>query len=242
VRDNTISILAANCASLTARDTVMENASDLALYGLSKPRATLTIGSSSGDYTLEIGADAPGGTSVYVKPKGVATVYLVDSSVVAPALLGELEFLDLSLTPVEVDFTFSIRTLYLGGTARPEPVEGGMVETEMYGATKTDENGQKPTIFKITKPSERNFNTTSAEKIFATVFQMQADEAVAIHPTSEQLVEYGLDNPYTDLQLGYSVDSELRLRVSQPKDGFCYLLKDENTGGLQGGDRRSAVD
>lgn len=226
LKDTTISALFRTCANLTASETVAENPEDLSLYGLDTPRASLTIGVSEGEgLTIELGNTAPGGTGTYIQTDRDETVYLMSSTQMAPALLGTLEFVDTNITSIDANFMLSVETLYLGGTARPEPVKGEYRESLMYGSVTAD--GETPMAFKITEPHERNYDTSEGQDILMTAFGMTAQEVVAVHPTEEELAAYGLAEPYTVLELGYNEGQTLRLISSQPQDGSCYVMKDD---------------
>lgn len=224
LKESTIRVLASNCANLSALDTVAESPEDLALYGLDKPRATLVVVPTSGEgLTIQIGAAAPGGAGVYVKTNQNENVYLVSSTLATAAMLELLEFVDYNITPVDANFMLSVESLYLGGTARPQPVVGEFREATVYNANAAQE--ETPKAFKIVEPHERNYDSTEGQEILESAFAMTAQSVAAIHPTEEQLAAYGLSEPYTVLELSYNEGQKLRLIASQPKDGQCYVMK-----------------
>ena len=72
-----VSGLTTNLASLEVQNVVQENATDLAAYGLDKPRVEVTFKAGGQPHTLQIGQKTPPGTDLYARRANENKVFLM---------------------------------------------------------------------------------------------------------------------------------------------------------------------
>jgi flagellar basal body-associated protein FliL len=215
VNESEIDLLTSNLASLTASRKVADDSSNAAEFGLDKPRATAEV--TFHDDTVikyELGNDAVGDLGCYIRIEENGPIYLVNSSF-ADYLLNKPEVYigTILITPPETktdsdssdtdssNDTAVLRSLKLSGSFRKDsPFEIAINEKP--------DNKDWFSIYSylITSPIKKgvrdNFNSTAQ-----TLTSLHAIEAVKAHPTSEQLKEYGLDNPYSIAEMTLAVQS-----------------------------------
>lgn len=202
---NSYAMLALAMCSLNAQKVIDENPSDLAQFGLAEPASTVTAVMKDGSrHTVEVGNEAPGGNGyTYLKMAGEPTVYVVNSSDVKRMLQVRADYIskelytleDTSTTPSIVNCTFS-------GTSRSEEMKIEVMSEEASSSTNNAQVGYSNYL--ITAPKTRDTSTQVFSDVADTVFSTVATDIVAYNVTQEQKAEYGLDTPYTTLQMTYT--------------------------------------
>ena len=227
---NSYGMLAIAMCSLTARDTLGENVTDLAQYGLDPAASTVTVVMKDGTrHTIEVGNDAPGGsTYTYVKLPNSNTVYLCSTSDIRRTRQVLTDYISLDLFTLESTESMpEILNCVFGGTSRKEPM---IIEAPPANTSSSSSSGYSgySSSFLIRSHRDRDVSTQVFSDVMETVFNTVATEVAAYNVTEEQLAQYGLDEPYSTLDLKYKendITYELHYRAGEPdSSGSFYLM------------------
>lgn len=224
---NSYGMLAIAMCSLTARDTLDENVTDLAQYGLSPAASTATAVMKDGTrHTIEVGNDAPGGSSyTYVKLPDSNTVYLCSTSDVRRTRQVLTDYISMDLfTLTDTENMPSIMNCIFGGTSRKE-----QMIIEKVSSTASSGDGRTGfSDYQIMSPRHHDVSTQVFSDVMETVFNTVAEEICAYNVTDEQLAQYGLDEPYSTLDIKYQENEktyEIHYRAGEPdSSGRFYLM------------------
>lgn len=226
---NSYGMFAIAMCSLSAKDIVGENVTDLAQYGLDPAASTVTVVMKDGTrHTIEVGNDAPGGSSyTYVKLPGSNTVYLCSSGDIRRTRQVKTDYISMDLFTLQDTSNMpTIMNCVLGGTSRKEPMVIERVVSEASSASNDGQTGFSD--YQIMSPRKHDVNTQVFSDVMETAFNTSANEIVAYNITDEQLAQYGLDEPYNTLDLKYKENEqvyEIHYRASEPdSSGAFYLM------------------
>ena len=198
---NSYAMLALSMCSLSAQKVIAEDVTDLGQYGLAEPVSVVTAVMKDGSHhTIEIGNEAPGGNNyTYVKLPGESTVYVVSTSDVSRMLQVRTDYISTDIFTLSDEGTPSVVNCTLGGTSRTSEIKIEVVDAQ----TSSGDAYTGYSNYLITSPSKRDTNTTVFDEVSSSVFYTTVSEIVAYHVTDEQIAEYGLDEPYSTLQMTY---------------------------------------
>lgn len=226
---NSYGMLAIAMCSLSAKDIVGENITDLAQYGLDPAASTITVVMKDGArHTIEVGNDAPGGSSyTYVKLPGSNTVYLCSSGDIRRTRQVKTDYISMDLFTLQDATNMPvIMNCVFGGTSRKEPMVIERVVSETSSASNDGQTGFSDYL--IMSPRKRDVSTQVFSDVMETVFNTGATEIIAYNVTDEQLAQYGLDEPYSTLDLKYKENEqvyELHYRAGEPdSSGAFYMM------------------
>ena len=186
---------------ITPVSLVKENATadEIAAFGFDKPQAAVSVTYEDGStYAFEIGvADYGAKTDSYFREANGTTVYLIASSFVSQMTQPATAYIGRTMitapTPREDDKTgkAQLMQLTLSGRAHAVPV------TLRYKTAADEDKLAMLSPYIITAPYFR----ASDEQITASwqtgLNTMSASGVVKVHPTTEDLKTYGLDDPAT---------------------------------------------
>lgn len=200
---------------------------DLAQFGLATPAATATVQFGDSSFTLLVGGQAPGSSGYYVAVPGDSAVYLMygPDSLLKPALNFVTTILTTSPDPTGQTAVLP-HAITLGGTVRPQPlVLGNRETTEM-------EKQMGISGMVLLSHGNRELNYDKGAQSLSSLLSVTTDRAITYKPTPEQLAEAGLTEPYSTADFrwtdGAGQEQSCVLRVSQPKEGLCYLVQEGN--------------
>lgn len=226
--DNTRFTYLANAAStLVASRLVEEDESKIAEYGLDDPLSLVDIQYTDGSsVSLAVGDEAPGSSGNYLLFDG--KIYLVSSSNVSYFIKDMYSYLSTGIVDTLIDsssgsLSVDPTSLTLGGSHNdPEVV------IKKYTST---QNTNTLTTYGVTSPKQRDADSEVVSTLLTDLSGLSASSAVVIHPTQEQIAEYGLDNPYLTVELAYKDSESKRYEVSfrcsaANEEGIAYLMKD----------------
>ncbi|MDR0946254.1 MAG: DUF4340 domain-containing protein [Ruminococcus sp.] len=189
-------------SSLVVQTTVTEDAADLSVYGLSEPRAEVISvfdGDRAATKDLLIGNDTPDGGETYVSFRGEKTVYTVKTDDINIFLEGKYYYLSkvvytqktavdendttdyskidkLTVTRQDLPYDFTIE--YDKRADDPEMTTGNMSR------------------YRLTDPVLINLDPTKSQSFTQGIFGLTATDIAKDLPLQEDLVTYGLDEPY----------------------------------------------
>ena len=190
------------CASVTAKQTVVESADDISIYGLDSPTITAEItfdGTNASEKKLIIGDETPKSGSYYFMIEGDETVYTIASSAITYLSYDEFDcinkvlYADVTDDDTEDDYD-------------PKKINSIVISRKdidydirlIYDVRQDDENaitGNSSTHIMV-DPVELDLNPDNCDSVLNGVFGLTADGVAVAAPTDEQLEEYGLKDPF----------------------------------------------
>ncbi len=191
---------------------VKEQATDeeLTACGFDKPQAAVSVTYENGStYAFEIGKLDPGGkTNSYFREADSRAVYLMGSSFVSSVTQGSTSYIGLTMitapSPNSDDSTgkAQLMELRLSGSLRPTPV------VLRYKTAEDDKRLSLASPYTITAPYYRTTDSQVTTGWQTGLNTLTAASVAAVHPTAEQLVEYGLSDPRSVGELTLAVYQE----------------------------------
>lgn len=192
------SSIANSAASVTAADTVEQEAEDLSKYGLTQPQATVKVAINDAENTTHeflVGNAAPTGNQYYVCLKGEKTVYVVRQSYLNDFLVVKYSFIGKGLVPAyPQDAMPTVNELIIERENMDKPI------ILSYVPVGDDEKG----VFSehvLKSPVDAILDVGKTTNTIYGMFGLTAKEAIMPAPTTEQLAEYGLDTPFCTVKL-----------------------------------------
>jgi hypothetical protein len=181
---------------LEADEVVVEQATNLAEYGLDKPSRTVTalVEGAKDPLTVQFGAKSPDGSSVYARTASAPKVYLVASWVEGSFDKKPFDLRDRDLLHVKRD---DVRSLEIAGP------EGG------YSLARTDAGE-----WAFTKPLATRAGRWSVDGVLGTVESLRMDSVAAEAATD--LRPFGLDKPTRTVSLVLKDGSTRTLEIGGP--------------------------
>lgn len=219
LQDGVADEVANACSTLEFTSVSAENAADnLKDFGLDKPRATVTVTYTDKTKSVfKVGNDAAQNLGTYVMFGSGKTVFLCDKEKVSKFLLGINDFISHTINESASDASTSeFKTLTLSGskfsrsvTLKPNP------DTKHVTAANI-----------MVSPIQTYADNSEASTVTGAVRGLMAKSVAKVNPSSSDLSNYGLANPYAKLHAEYS-DITVNLLASNPNSkGDCFLMKD----------------
>ena len=201
---------------LNASRVIEEPGANLADFGLLPPSATADIVYLSGSTArLLIGNEAPGG-NIYVMREGSDTIYLVTRANLNHFLQRDVDFVRTAITPAGPEGVILFSRAVLGGSERTIIVE----ETE-------PEEGRMFGSHTMTYPTNDRLNHSSVEMLMSA-FGLVANSVEAKFDSLDELYKWGLDEPFSTLEIESEEFGIFNLIASSPGSagpGMVYLVR-----------------
>ena len=170
---------------------------DLAEYGLSSPRARITLGLPKGPVTMNIGRDAPGGDQLYMKrdDRGEIVVTRRDLMSALPASLLDLRD----------------RRLFNSQPGRIKRIEIEARDRLFHAQRSEDDQ------WNIERPTAARGANTAIRQWLDRLYEFRITDFVADSVAAASL--YGFDEPFIQVTLGIDTKtSPQTLKVGRPAD------------------------
>lgn len=203
--------------------TVVGQVSDLADFGLGRPRAAVKADYTDGTvFMLDIGADAPANKGIYCKTAD-GTVSVIPVAQVEHFLGGLTDLVDTTVTELPESSASSgsagpqVQKVTFAGPAHKQPV--------------SIERKQDPSaveVYRMTSPGQGSVRSDQ-EQMIAGLLGIKAEKAVAVNPGEEQLESFGLKDPYSTAEFTYNdngAEESCLLLASAPSGGTVYLMRE----------------
>lgn len=207
--------LAYHCANITASKIIDKTGERYAEFGLSKPRATVTITfNDNTKKTLYIGNDAVGKeNTVYIRFEGDKYVYLVALDTVSMFLEDGLQLFDKSLS-ISYETDAYVESMVIDGTYLETPIK--------IDAT---DNTNSDSAYLMYSPYREICDAAAMESFCETyLFNLEGDSVVAVDYSDEELKKYGLAEPYSDIFVTATCGSIHLLTSAPDEDKNCYIM------------------
>ncbi len=219
------SAIVTNCSDVTPSRN-LGTVDDLSEYGLDKPRVTMKAKFSDGEeITMYVGNSAVADSSYYIRLEGSDEVYIAGLS--EYLFIRKEDCLNLALVyEIQTDendeeIASVIGRITLTGTNYPDRIiiEQNQLEDEsdpLYSYS-----------YILKEPTKSPLGNDIISDLTPSLEKLVAEEAVVGNPTSEQLAEYGFDNPAAAID--YIVnDNEVSLTVGKIDGEYAYLMREGN--------------
>lgn len=172
--------------TLTLETVVDENCTDLSRFGLSEPRATITIQAySDARVTFFIGDASPTGEYYYMSVEGENTVYLIERMLAERYLKSVAEYCDKKIYKTFVPYEdFTALTI-----KSPNHNYSFRMATEEEKAS----GGIYFSGIAMETPFAWGVDSEQMETLMETMVELTADDVVAMCVDEQDLAQYGLD-------------------------------------------------
>lgn len=219
--------VADEATGVTATETVSTSSTDKGKYGLTTPKATMTLKSTDGkEYVLYIGNATPTKSGYYAMLKDKDGIYIVSSNTGDDFSASAKSMLDTGLVSLQTNKLTSLTNMTFGGASRSTPIQLAInaAAASSYSAT-TDTNGSvlAPT-YDITSPGGYTANSTSMNTTVSALMSLSASDIVSLDTTDKTLTQYGLKNPAYTFSFTYDKKSyTLSFGNTFTKDSTEYI-------------------
>jgi len=209
---------------MVALDIVIEGETELSDFGLADPAATIDVQYMDGtSATVLIGNRVPGG-GTYAKRDGVPIIYRVTDSMANNFLLREMDFVDTIITEFidnEFGMILDVKKAVLGGSIRPDPI---VIEAV---PPRGENDPLNLTMHLIVSPINGRLSHTFGFEKIATAYGLIANRVEAKFETIEELRQWGLDEPYSTLEIVSIENDSFTLLASAPnEEGLSYIVRE----------------
>ncbi|MGN0675397.1 MAG: DUF4340 domain-containing protein [Oscillospiraceae bacterium] len=205
MNNTTLSTLIENASTLTAQQTVVENAEDISIYGLDTPAATVTAtftDSSNTVKTLIIGNLAPDGIKRYLMLEGDPNVYTVYNTAVSCFLNDKYDVVNKTIYTARASSSESDTTDYTRinkmTIKRPDIDYDIVIE---YDVRLDDESLMvaNSSSYVISEPVFRDLNPEKSSIVMDGIFGLSARELAIVNPNENDMEACGLTEPAAEI-------------------------------------------
>jgi hypothetical protein len=195
-----------NTFSRLTPQLTLEEANDLAAFGLDQPRQQIALFPKEGEpYRLAIGNDNFDGSGFYAQPEGGKVVLLASSQKgsLLPSLLALRD-----------------KTLLSFDRAAVKSLQVQLAEAEVVRLQRQEETWQ------IVKPRVLPADDLNVDRLLSTLSRLQAVEFPA--ETKTELAPYGLEQPSAQLTVELKDGKTLSVAFGSEKEGQVYVITSEH--------------
>lgn len=169
----------------------IEEAEDLAQYGLDQPTCTIDFTADGQDYEVTLGDFSTMDSERYVSI-GDGNVYLVKED---PMDKFDAEISDMLARDEIPDLKQADQFAFTGNASYTVDYEKD---------NKTDTYNSEDTYFTEENGTKKPLDTSSVNKFLGNLANLDLTEYASAHASEEELAEYGLDNPEQVIQVTYT--------------------------------------
>jgi hypothetical protein len=195
-----------NTFSRLTPQLTLEEANDLAAFGLDQPRQQIALFPKAGEpYRLAIGNDNFDGSGFYAQPEGGKVVLLASSQKgsLLPSLLALRD-----------------KTLLSFDRAAVKSLQVQLAEAEVVRLQRQEETWQ------IVEPRVLPADDLNVDRLLSTLSRLQAVEFPA--ETKTELASYGLEQPSAQLTVELKDGKTLSVALGSEKEGQVYVITSEH--------------
>ncbi len=232
----TLGAMARCVAELNAKELVEENAKDLDKYGLSdeNPKARADVVLKDGtEYSVYFGIDAPDGSTRYLRKADSRDVYTAPLSSTGYFYNRSADFISLVVTE-ELSNNNTAPTIDWMTVTRKDLDYDVRFEDDTKNYA-TDEVSMASAQVMI-EPVYAYLDITNSNAIIYGIWGLTAVDVACVHPSEDDLKEYGLDDPFCTVNIdaelqNYHLDignvcefelDETGAETSVPASYYCY--------------------
>ena len=215
----------------TEAETIGDSQESLVQYGLDTPSYTVKIVTAEGtEEVLYLGDEAPNGSSVYALYAD--GVYLLNDDILDSVSRHRYSFLNNEITEAEPEYTQAVITL--SGSVRPSAITLEIQTVEDEESTEAEETEEVVVSstekeYKMTTPIEQTISEASASQVTEGLFSLYANSIEAVYPTEDELINFGLDDPYSVISVQMDGVESFTLKTSAPdSNNYVYLMREDS--------------
>lgn len=201
VDGNVIDTILKNSATVTAQEVANENAADLSIYGLDKPRAEVKVeftDSSSTVKELLIGNVTPTSSKSYMCFKGESKVYTVFNTAVSCFVEDKSQCVNKTLytayTSTDTNDTTDYNRINKMTIKRKDLDYDIVIEYDKR-LDNPDIVVSNSSSYRMTAPVTLDLNPDKSTDITNDMFGLTASSFEVLNPTAEDKTKYGFDDP-----------------------------------------------
>ncbi len=205
-----------NCAaSVTSQQVAAENSDDMSVYGLSEPRAEVTITFDDDDKILYIGSDSPSPGLTYMRFKDENTVHAVNTSDIDCFLNDKFSFIAKTVytakQPESEDDTTDYSKINSITISRQDIDYDIVLEYDVRQDYDEIISGNSSSHV-MTSPVRLDLNPDLAYNVLNNVFDLTASQIAVTSPSEETMADFGLTDPFAEINFDI-VGGDLRFLI-----------------------------
>ncbi len=232
-----------NLCTFSATELIEENCSDLERYGLSDPYISFVMKFTNGNsYSFHIGAKTADGSNYYLIKDGETDVYLITATSISNLLLSKYSYLDKEvLASFDEEDSESVPHINSVRISRPDLPYEIVIEEVKDG--ELGENAASQSYLVMREPQYARLDESKLQTLIFGNFGMTAADVVKANITSEDLTEYGFDQPTAVYEMTYDNNTTVKFtlgagfnsadgyqkgqKVSASKIDSYYLIRED---------------
>lgn len=208
-----------NAASVTAQQTVVEEADDLSIYGLSEPAATVTATFSDSGNTVRklfIGNLAPSGTMRYAMVDGSTKVYTILNSKLSCFLENRYYVLNKVIytakSAADENDTTDYTRINKMTISRKDLDYDFIIE---YDTRLDDESLMigNSSQYVITSPVFRELNPETSSSVTSGIFGLTASDFGILNPNEEDRLSCGITEPAAEVDFEINGGDKIHIKI-----------------------------
>lgn len=189
-----VGTLANNAVHMVTGAIVDEDCTDLAKFGLDKPRAEIEVIFQTGtEKTLKVGNDAPANSQTYVMLDGENTIYTVATSYVANYSKNVFDFVEMTMLAEPPEDSYpKINSLKI----EREDIDYDILLEYDKSSDDGKYSGGTSATHVMVEPTDAYLTVERSEDITNGMFGLRADGIYAVHFNEAMVAEAGLKEPF----------------------------------------------
>ena len=193
---------------ITAEKRVTDGKGRLNEFGLEDDPVEVTVTGKGGKESLMIGDEVPGQDSSQWYVLWKEEVYIVSDSNVEAFQYGVKDLVSKQITPDrdESDDSFRVTLADIQGE--------GMDEIQIRHQGSEELAGYQVDSYQLTAPINYPASAAVSEDILPMFFGLKAQDVAVLHPTAEDRVQVGLDQPYRQVEIEYQTKDSEKNKIS----------------------------
>ena len=193
---------------ITAEKKVTDGKGRLNEFGLEDDPVEVTVIGKGEKESLMIGDEVPGQDSSQWYVLWKEEVYIVSDSNVEAFQYGEKDLVSKQITPDrdESDDSFRVTLADIQGE--------GMDEIQIRHQGSEELAGYQVDSYQLTAPINYPASAAVSEDILPMFFGLKAQDVAVLHPTAEDRVQVGLDQPYRQVEIEYQTKDSEKNKIS----------------------------
>lgn len=193
---------------ITAEKKVTDGKGRLNEFGLEDDPVEVTVTGKGEKESLMIGDEVPGQDSSQWYVLWKEEVYIVSDSNVEAFQYGVKDLVSKQITPDrdESDDSFRVTLADIQGE--------GMDEIQIRHQGSEELAGYQVDSYQLTAPINYPASAAVSEDILPMFFGLKAQDVAVLHPTAEDRVQVGLDQPYRQVEIEYQTKDSEKNKIS----------------------------
>ena len=193
---------------ITAEKKVTDGKGRLNEFGLEDDPVEVTVTGKGEKESLMIGDKVPGQDSSQWYVLWKEEVYIVSDSNIEAFQYGVKDLVSKQITPDrdESDDSFRVTLADIQGE--------GMDEIQIRHQGSEELAGYQVDSYQLTAPINYPASAAVSEDILPMFFGLKAQDVAVLHPTAEDRVQVGLDQPYRQVEIEYQTKDSEKNKIS----------------------------